>query len=252
MNDGSDALRGQTALVTGGARGIGKSIAIKLAALGADIVVSDIATGAAMDETLGELRSLGVEAKGICFNVADEVAVEQAVKDIAAQCGRLDILVNNAGISLDSLLVRFKAEDWQRTIDVNLTGSFFCARAAAKVMMKARNGRIVNIASVVGLMGNAGQAAYAASKAGLVGLTKSMARELASRGITVNAVAPGYIQTDMTAQLSDEQREKILSQVPLGRMGMPEDVAEAVAFLVLPASGYVTGQVLSVNGGMYM
>jgi 3-oxoacyl-[acyl-carrier protein] reductase len=246
------ALSGKVALVTGGAQGIGEAICRKLASLGASVVINDLRRNEAAEHLLGELEALGVKASMVCFDVSSEEGVEQGVEQALAQFGQIDILVNNAGISIDSLLVRTKAEQWRKTLDVNLTGCFYCTRAVAKSMMKARSGRIVNISSVVGTMGNAGQVSYSASKAGILGLTKTLARELGSRGITVNAVAPGFIKTSMTAELSGEQAAKLVDQIPLNCLGEPEDVAEVVAFLVAPGSRYVTGQVIGVNGGMYM
>ena len=194
----------------------------------------------------------GGSAEAVGFDVAQSGAVEEAFESLKAKHGRMDILVNNAGLSRDGLLVRMKDEDWHQTLEVNLSGAFYCARAAAKIMMKARKGRVITISSIVGEMGNAGQAAYVASKAGLIGLTKSLARELASRQITVNAVTPGFIETDMTAALSDQLKEQMLASIPLGRFGQPREIAELVAFLAGPESAYITGQVFGVNGGMYM
>ncbi len=245
-------LSEQVALVTGGSRGIGRAISLKLASLGASVAVNYASNATAAEEVVSSVEQQGGKALALKFNVAEESEVQAAVKEIVAHFGRLDILVNNAGITSDGLLVRTSAADWSRTIDVNLSGSFFCAKAVAKPMMKARYGRIINISSVIGETGNPGQAAYSASKAGVFGLTKSLARELGSRNVTVNALTPGYISTDMTAELNDEQKSGIKSQIVLGRLGEPEDIADAVAFFTLPGSSYITGQVLGVNGGMHM
>jgi 3-oxoacyl-[acyl-carrier protein] reductase len=238
----------RVALVTGGSRGIGRSIAIALAKDGLDVVVNYTSNEAAAAETLSLMGSGSLSR----FDVADAAAVDAAVKQIATEKGRLDVLVNNAGIAIDGLLLRTKKDDWQKTLDVNLSGAFHCCKAASRYLLKAEHGRIVNLSSVVGEQGNAGQVSYAASKAGLIGLTKSLARELASRAITVNCVTPGFIETDMTAYMQGENRENLLKQIPLGRIGKPEDVAEAVRFLVSEAASYVTGQVIRVNGGLLM
>ncbi|MEK6608227.1 MAG: 3-oxoacyl-ACP reductase family protein [Myxococcota bacterium] len=243
-------LDGRVALVTGASRGIGRAIAIRLAKAGARVVLNFAQNEDAARSALAEVPGGALER----FDVADAEAVDRAVKKIAEERGGLDILVNNAGIAIDGLLLRTKAEDWRRTIEVNLSGSFNCARAASRHLLKARErGRIVNVTSVVGEQGNAGQASYASAKAGLIGLTKALARELAPRGITVNAVSPGFIDTDMTAaHLQGEARAKLVAAIPLGRVGVADDVAEAVAYLCSPAAAYVTGQVLRVNGGLYM
>ncbi len=242
-------LAGQVALVTGAARGIGAAIGQRLAAGGATVVCADVldATGA-----VSAITRAGGTGEAIILDVTDADAVAAAIQDVHGRHGRLDIVVNNAGITRDQLLVRLKADDWRRVMEINLDGAFHVSQAAAKLMMRQRSGRIVNVASVVGLMGNAGQCNYAASKAGLVGFTKSLARELGPRSVTVNAVAPGYIQTAMTDALSDEQRESLLRSVAIPRLGAPEDVAEAVAFLAGPGAGYITGTVLNVSGGLYM
>ncbi len=242
-------LKGQLAVVTGGARGIGLSICETLADRGANIAILDVLEDVAV-ESAKKLTSRGVEAIGVAVNVTDEESVDAAVKKVKAEFGRFDILVNNAGITRDNLLMRMKSEDWDAVIAVNLKGTFLCTKAIVRYMAKARSGRIVNIASVVGIQGNAGQANYSASKAGVIGLTKTTAREFASRGVLANAVAPGYIQTAMTEKISDEARKEALSHTPLGRMGMPADVAAAVSFLCGPESSYITGQVIPVDGGM--
>jgi 3-oxoacyl-[acyl-carrier protein] reductase len=244
-------FKGQVALVTGGARGIGKSIGERLAAGGADIVVADIALDAAR-ETAGELAKRGVRALAKAADVADGESVANLVKESVEEMGRLDILVNNAGITRDGLVMRMKEEDWDAVLAINLKSVFLCSKEAVRVMAKQRYGRIVNIASVVAFMGNPGQANYSASKAGMVGLTKTVAREYASRGITANAVAPGFIVTAMTDALPENVKEEMLRAIPLGKFGTSGDVAEAVAFLASPHSGYITGQVIHVNGGMYM
>ncbi len=244
-------LQGKTALVTGAAQGIGRAIAVALAKAGADVAVSDV-NGEKAAETAKEIEAMGVKAFPITGNVADSVSAAAMVDEAAARFGKLDILVNNAGITRDNLIMRMKEEEWDLVIDVNLKGSFNCAKAAIKHMSKARRGTIINIASIVGAMGNAGQANYVASKAGLIGLTKTIAREYASRNITANAVAPGFIDTAMTQALPEKVREELLKQVPLGRLGTPEDIAAAVKFLASDAAAYITGQVIHVNGGMYM
>lgn len=243
-------LTGRVAVVTGASRGIGRAVAIGLARAGARVVVNYASNEAAARETVSEAS--GAVAK--CFDVADPAAVDRAIDEIVRELGGLDILVNNAGIAIDGLLLRAKESEWQRTLQVNLSGAFHCSRAAARYLLKARErGRIVNITSVVGEQGNAGQSSYAASKAGVVGLTKALAREFAPRGVTVNAVSPGFIETDMTAtHVEGDAREKLLRQVPLGRIGTPDDVAHAVTFLCLPQAAYITGQVLRINGGLYM
>lgn len=245
------SLEGKVALVTGASRGIGRAIALKLAREGASLVVTATTEESARN-TAAEVESLGQKALALAVDVADPAAVEAMFAEAVETFGKVDILVNNAGITKDGLLLRMKDADWDAVLDVNLKGAFNCVREAAKLMTKARSGRIVNISSVVGEMGNAGQINYCASKAGMIGLTKSAARELAKRGITVNAVTPGFIETDMTAVLSDKVREGLLQQIPLERLGTPDDVANAVFFLVSPMGDYITGHVLSVNGGMYM
>lgn len=238
-------------VVTGASRGIGRSIALALAAKGAVIVAVDM-DQASTDAVVAELQASGAKAMGVVGNVTNTQDVERMISSAVENFGRVDILVNNAGITRDGLLVRMKDEDWDAVLSVNLKGAFLCSRAASKVMAKQRYGRIINIASIVGQMGNAGQANYCASKAGLIGLTKSNARELAKRNITVNAVAPGFIATAMTDALSDKVREELAAQIPMERLGSSEDIANAVLFLAGEQSGYITGQVLAVNGGMYM
>jgi len=242
-------LDGQVAVVTGAARGIGRAIAERLARGGAAVVCTDV-----MDptETVTAIEAAGGHADGTVFDVTDGDAAAAAIAEIHERHGRLDILVNNAGITRDGLLIRQKHDDWRAVLGINLDGVFYLTQPAAKVMMKQRSGRIVNIASVVGLMGNAGQTNYAASKAGLIGFTKSLARELGPRNVTVNAVAPGYIQTAMTDKLTDAQRDALLATVAIPRLGEPSDVAEAVAFLCGPGASYITGVVLNVSGGLYM
>ncbi len=245
------SLQGKTALVTGGGRGIGKAIACALAKDGSDIAVSDIDLDSA-NQTAEEIRSLGRNSIGLKADVSNSDEVEGMFKSAIDKLGRIDILINNAGITRDGLLVRMKDEDWKMVLKINLDGAFYCSRAAGKLMMKQKSGRIVNIASIVGVMGNAGQVNYSASKAGLIGLTKSSARELASRGVTVNAIAPGFIDTAMTQALSDSVKQKLTEQIPLKRLGTAEDISNAIRFLVSPEAGYITGQVLHVNGGMLM
>ncbi len=252
MGEKSRNLQGRVALVTGGSRGIGKAICLELAARGAAVWVNYTSNSAAAEDTVQQCKALGVNAVAIGFDVADSAAVDTAFERIQAESGKLDILVNNAGISKDGLFVRMKDEDWQRILNVNLNGAFYCARAASRLMMKSRYGRIIHMTSVVGEMGNAGQAPYVSSKAALIGLTKSMAKELASRSITVNAIAPGYIETDMTDEIGEKHREELLKNIPLGRIGAPADIACATAFLASDDAAYITGQVLGVNGGMYM
>lgn len=245
-------LRGRTALVTGGARGIGRAIAGALAEAGADLVLADVLAGEAAGTAASLASAHGVRAEGRGLDVTDASAVAEAVKSVVDAFGKIDILVNNAGVTRDNLVLRMSDEEWDLVLRVNLKGAFLMTRACARPMLKARGGAVVNVASVVGQMGNAGQANYAASKAGLVGLTKSCAKEFASRGVRVNAVAPGYIRTAMTEKLGEEARAGLLSGVPLGRPGEPEDVARAVRFLASDEAAYVTGQVLRVCGGMVM
>lgn len=241
----------KVAVITGASRGIGRSIALALAAQGATIVAVDM-DQASTEAVVAELQAAGGKALAVVGNVTVSADVERMIDAATEAFGRVDILVNNAGITRDGLLMRMKDEDWDAVLSVNLKGAFLCTRAAFKVMSKQRYGRIINIASVVGQMGNAGQANYCASKAGLIGLTKSNAREMAKRSITVNAVAPGFIATAMTDALSDKVRAELTAQIPLERLGSADDIANAVVFLASEASGYITGHVLSVNGGMYM
>jgi 3-oxoacyl-[acyl-carrier protein] reductase len=247
-------LQGRVALVTGGSRGIGRAIALALGKRGAKVVVNYASREDAAREVVAAIEATGGQAVAAGFDVANGAAVTDAIKQIGKDHGGLDILVNNAGVAINGLLMRFSDEQWQKTLTVNLSGAFHCTRAAASLLLRAKTaGRIINITSVVGEAGNGGQAAYSASKAGLIGLTMSTAKELASRGITCNAISPGYIETDMTAEhLPEAQRAKLLEQIPLARIGVAEDVGDAVAFLAGPEAGYITGQVLRVNGGMLM
>lgn len=245
-------LDGKVALVTGGSRGIGRSICEALAEQGATVVVNYVKGEAQAREVEGGIVSRGGKAEIVGFDVADTKAAETAVEEIAKKHGRLDILVANAGISIDGLLLRLKDEDVDRLVQVNLKGSLACAKAATKVMMRAKTGRVIFLSSVVGEMGNVGQTAYAATKAALIGASRSIAREFASRNITVNAVAPGFIDTDMTHGMTDQMKEFIVKSVPLGRTGSAREVAAACAFLASDEAAYVTGQVLRVNGGMYV
>lgn len=245
-------LSEKVAIVTGGSRGIGRAICEHLAGRGAHVWVNFRSGEAEANETVKLCEQAGGQANAIGFDVAESEGVEQGLSRVKEESGRLDILVNNAGISKDGLFVRMKNEDWDRTLQTNLTGAFYVARAAAKIMMKARVGRIINVSSVVGEMGNAGQAPYVSSKAGMLGLTKALARELASRNITVNAITPGFIETDMTGALDEKVRAEHLSTIPLGRYGQPQEIAALVGFLCSDQAAYITGQVVGVNGGMYM
>ena len=244
-------LANDLAFVTGASRGIGRAIALELGRRGARVVGT--ATSAAGAQAISEvLAAAGVQGRGVVLDVADAAAVEACLKDVEAHEGTPSILVNNAGVTRDGLLMRMSAEDWQVVIETDLSAVYRTCKAVMRGMMKARRGRIINIASVVGVMGNAGQANYAAAKAGMIGFSKSLAREVGSRGITVNVVAPGFIVTDMTDALGEAAREALLKQVPLGKLGSSDDIAHAVAFLASPQAGYITGETLHVNGGMYM
>ena len=245
-------LDGKVALVTGGSRGIGRAIAEALAEQGATVVVNYVRAEAEAQAVAKGITEKGGKSEIVGFDVADGAASEEAIAELAKRHGRLDIAVSNAGISIDGLILRLKAEDIARTLNVNVGGAFAVARAATKVMMRARTGRIVFVSSVVGEAGNAGQTAYSASKAALLGLTRSLAREYVGRGITVNAVAPGYVDTDMTRALTSEQRENVLKSVPLGRVATAREIATGVVYLASDEASYVTGQVLRINGGMYM
>jgi 3-oxoacyl-[acyl-carrier protein] reductase len=247
----SKFLTDKVALVTGASRGLGKAIALSLAQEGAAIAAI-ARTEDALKETLEAIRAISGTAEPFPLDVSDEAAVEAAVEKIAARFGHIDILVNNAGVTRDGLLMRMKSEDWDAVIDTNLKGAFHLTKPVGRLMVRQRSGRIINISSVIGLMGNAGQANYAASKAGLIGFSKSVAREFASRGITCNVVCPGFIETDMTKGLGEDLRKKLLEKIPLARLGQPDDVAGVVTFLSSPAASYITGQILTVDGGMVM
>lgn len=245
-------LAGKVALVTGGSRGIGRSICVALAGAGAHVLVNYRSNEEAANDTLREVEEAGGSGELLPFDVADPDAVDAAVNHAAKRHGHLDILVNNAGISIDQLLLRVSPRDLEMTWATNVNGAMYCAKACIRPMMRAKWGRIINLSSVVGESGNPGQTVYASSKAALLGMTRSLAREYASRGITVNAVAPGFIETDMTAELPKAAKEGIIEQTPLGRIGRPDEVAAAVVFLASEEAGYITGQVLRVNGGMYV
>jgi len=244
-------LRGRVAIVTGGAQGIGKSIATQLASAGANVVIADVAEGIA-ESTAEEISKKGTEAISVSVDVSSLSSVQEMVKKTLDKFGRIDILINNAGVTRDALVMRMKEEDWDFVLDINLKGAFNCIKAVSPIMMRQKYGKIVNIASIVGISGNAGQANYSASKGGLIALTKTCAKELASRQINVNAVAPGFIQTSMTERLPLEVKEKLSSQIPLGKLGKPEDVAGVVLFLVSEEASYLTGEVIRVDGGMAM
>ena len=244
-------LEGKVALVTGASRGIGQAVALKLGAMGATVVGTATSDPGA-DNISAYMQEAGITGHGVKLDVTDPNAIDEIIKQIADQHGAITILVNNAGITRDNLLMRMKEEEWGAIMDTNLTSIFRVSKACLRGMMKARNGRIISITSVVGAMGNAGQSNYAAAKAGVMGFSKSLAREVASRGITVNTVAPGFIDTDMTKSLPDEQKEALKAQITLGALGQPEDIANSVGFLASEESAYVTGQTLHVNGGMYM
>ncbi len=245
-------FEGKVVLVTGGSRGIGRACAVAFARRGASVVLSYAGNEAAAAEAVQLCEAAGGKAKAVRFDVADTKACAEAVESILKEQGRLDVVVNNAGVAIDGLVMRVKDEDWDKTLDTNLKGAFALIRAASRPMMKQRGGAIVNLTSIVGEMGNGGQAAYAASKAGLIGLTKSVAKELASRNIRVNAVSPGFIDTDMTSGLPEEAKKKMLEAIPLSRLGASDEIANAVLFLASDAASYITGEVLKVNGGMYM
>jgi 3-oxoacyl-[acyl-carrier protein] reductase len=251
MEQETRMLTDKVAIVTGASRGIGRGTALALARQGAKLVIT-ARTVALLEQLTVEIEELGSEALAVTADVATAAEAEKLVAAAVAKFGKVDILVNNAGITRDGLLLRMKDEDWDAVLDTNLKGAFMLIRAVAKLMTKQRSGRIINISSVVGEMGNPGQANYCASKAGLLGLTKSVARELARRNITVNAITPGFIETDMTAELSEKARQELINQIPLGRLGQSGDVAQAVVYLASEQAGYITGQVLGVNGGMYM
>jgi len=244
-------LSGKTALVTGAAQGIGRDIALGLAKDGADVAICDVNLEAAQ-KTASDIEAMGRKSLAVKANVAASADVTAMIDQTVEKLGRIDILVNNAGITRDGLILRMKDEDWDLVLSINLKGAFLCTKATLKHMAKQRSGTIINIASIVGAMGNAGQANYVASKAGLIGLTKTIAREYANRNVTANAVAPGFIDTAMTQALSEQVRTDLAKQIPLGRLGSSEDVANAVRFLASPAAAYITGQVIHVNGGMYM
>ncbi len=244
-------LTGKTALVTGGTRGIGNAIAARLLKDGAAVVITGTDQGRA-EKAAAALVESGGQCRGVALDVSDFDQVQQVFKEVGAEVGGIDILVNNAGITADDVVMRMKEDDWDRVMNTNLKGTFACAKAAIRGMMKKRWGRIINIGSIVGSMGNVGQANYVAAKAGMEGLTRTLAREYATRGITANAVAPGFIETDMTRALEEAARATLMAQIPMGRFGAPEDVAAAVAWLASDAAGYVTGQVMHINGGMLM
>lgn len=245
-------LEGKTALVTGASRGIGRAVALELAREGARVIVNYSGSEEKAKQVVEDIKAIGREAIAVKCNVADSEEVADMFKQALEAFGKVDILVNNAGITRDNLLMRMKEEEWDAVINTNLKGVFLCTKTATRPMMKQRSGRIINIASVVGVSGSPGQANYVAAKAGVIGLTKTTAKELAPRGITVNALAPGFITTDMTDALPEENKEALLSQIPLGRLGDPEDIAKAAAFLASDDAGYITGQTIHVNGGMVM
>jgi 3-oxoacyl-[acyl-carrier protein] reductase len=246
------SLEGQIALVTGASRGIGRAIALRLSRAGAYIVVNYHGNQPAAEESLGAIVAQGGQGELSRFDVSDENLLDTTVKNLVDRHKKIDILVNNAGVAIDNLLMRTKQVDWDQVIGTNLKGTVLCTKVVSRYMIRQRAGRIINLSSVVGQMGNVGQSLYAASKAGIIGFTKAIARELASRGITVNAVAPGFIETDMTARLPEKLREEFLRSIPLGRFGSCDEVAEMVLFLAAPGAGYITGQVVGVNGGLYM
>ncbi|MBM2802832.1 MAG: 3-oxoacyl-[acyl-carrier-protein] reductase [Deltaproteobacteria bacterium] len=245
-------LQGQIALVTGASRGIGRAIALSLSRAGAHVIVNYRGNQAAAGETLSAIEAQGGRGELCPFDIAEEAQVEAAVKNIVDRHQKIDILVNNAGVTADGLLMRMKPADWDQVIGINLKGTVLCTKAVSRVMIRQHSGRIVNLSSVVGQMGNVGQSLYAASKAGVIGFTKAVAREVASRGVTVNVVAPGFIETDMTQRLPEKLREEFLHAIPLGRFGTCDEVADMILFLAGPGAAYVTGQVFSINGGLYM
>ena len=248
----SGVLGDQVALITGASRGIGRAIAERLARAGALVLVNYVQQEAAAEETRAAILASGGQAELCRFDLANSAAVTASIQEAIERYKKIDILVNNAGLSIDNLLMRLKEEEWDRVIDINLKGTFLCTKAVTRSMLKQKGGRIINLTSVVAQTGNAGQAAYTAAKAGIIGFTKTMAKELASRAITVNAVAPGFIETDMTGSLPDPVKSGYLSLIPAGRWGTTAEVAEVVAFLASPLAGYITGQVININGGMYM
>jgi 3-oxoacyl-[acyl-carrier protein] reductase len=245
-------LAGKVAVVTGGSRGIGRAIAVTLAESGANVAIFYAGNHAAAEETIAKIKETGQQGLSLQVDVASSEHVDAAMKQVLSTFGRIDILINNAGITRDNLLMRLKEEEWDQVINTNLKGVFLCTKAAVRPMMKQRSGRIINISSIVGVMGNPGQSNYVAAKAGVIGLTKSTAKELASRGITVNAIAPGFIDTDMTAVLDEELKKQMLNHIPLGFFGEPKDVAETVKFLASDSARYITGQTIHVDGGMVM
>lgn len=243
-------LNNKVALITGGSRGIGKEIALELGRNGVNIVISYVNNMEKATAVIDEIISYGVKAMAVCADVSVEEDVLHMIKTVEEEFGTIDILVNNAGITKDNLIIRMKEEDWDSVMDVNLKGTFLCTKAVSRIMMKKRYGKIINITSVVGIMGNAGQSNYSASKAGVIGFTKSMAKELASRGIRVNAIAPGFIETDMTEVLKDEIKDTMLKAIPLNSFGNPKDIANLVVFLASERSDYITGQIINVDGGL--
>ncbi len=245
-------LKGRNAIVTGGSRGIGRSVAIALAKSGANVAVNYTSNQAAALEVVKEIEALGVGAMAVKADVSKGEEVENLVKEVLNRFGSIDILINNAGITRDNLIIRMTEQDFEEVIDTNLKGAFNCTKSVSRVMIKQKSGKIINVSSVVGVIGNAGQSNYAAAKAGLIGFTKSMAKELSKRGITVNAVAPGYIDTEMTASLPEKVREEFVNNIPLGRTGKPQDVANTILFLASEYSDYITGQVIHIDGGMVM
>lgn len=245
-------LQGQIALVTGASRGIGRAIALSLCRAGAHVIVNYRGNQSAAEESLSAIQAQGGQGELCPFDIADEAQVEAAVKNIVDRHQKVDILVNNAGVTADGLLMRMKPADWDRVIGINLKGTILCTKAVSRLMIRQHSGRIVNLSSVVGQMGNVGQSLYAASKAGIIGFTKAVAREVASRGVTVNVVAPGFIETEMTRRLPEKLRAEFLHAIPLGRFGTCDEVADMILFLAGPGAAYVTGQVFSINGGLYM